>query len=201
MAMEFVRVGYEKDTQAIIIELVVPNVEILENLSRIELLISHDNNEPTFGMMLNVGDRLDPIPPGNFGVIIAPASDDRSIKNVSSAVGLPGRFDHLSPRGNLLKQSASGVVNANLGMSIWIAPQDWTPGNYTIKTRAVQWKHLPTSWQQLATFNYSEKNVSQLKHNSAYGQPPSGFYGKSIFFEVKAEDEIVEVQIPLYPAS
>ncbi len=285
VAMEFVRVSYEKDAQAIVIELVVPNVEIIENLSRLELLISHDNSEPTFGMMLNVGDRLDPIPPGNFGVVIDPASDDRSIKNVSSAAGLPGRFDHLSPRGNLLKQSARGVVNGNLGISIWIAPQDWAPGNYTIKTRAVQWKHLPASWQQLATFNYSEKNVSQLiqnsplvkpvffilpwnrnsrpgdhidsailiryekqpqdegvivkrwagdtaskykyiekekrslklsdlqgglipvepgiyqlKHSSAYGQPPSGFYGKSNFFEIKAEDEIVEVQIPLYPA-
>ncbi len=283
--IEFVRVGYEKGAQAIVTELVIPNIDAVENLSRIELLIYNDKNEAMFGVMLNYGDRLDPIPPGNFGVIIDPTSDDRSIKNVSSAVGLPGRFDHFSPPGTLLKQSARDVIHGNLGISIWIVPQDWAFGKYTIKTRAVKWKHLPSPWQVLATFDYSEKNVSQLiqnsplvkpvffilpwnrnsrpddhidsvtliryekqpqdegvivkrwagdtasqykyvekekralklidfsiglipvgpgiyqlKHSSVNGQPPSGFYGQSNFFEIKADDEIVEVQIPLYPA-
>ena len=284
VAMEFVRAAYEKDAGAIVIELVVPSIDKIENLGRIELLISHGNDKATFGVVLNQGDYCDPIPPGNFGVIIDPASNDRSIKNVASGAGIPGRWDHISPHGTLLKRSVSGVVNGNLGISIWIAPKDWAPGHYVIKTRAVTWKHLPAPWQRLAELDYTGKGVENVvqtaclikpifinisnqavmpfdcvrsmtllryenqpqdegvtvkrwagdtgsqytyvekekqtlklsdlqegliplesgmykfKHNSVRGQPPSGFYGKSNFFEIKAGDEIIEVGIPLYPA-
>jgi len=94
--IEFVGVGYEKDAGAIVAELVVPNIDAIEDLSRIELLICHANNEATFGVMLNRSDRCNPIPPGNFGVIIDPSSDDRSIKNVSSA-GFNVEWDQASP--------------------------------------------------------------------------------------------------------
>jgi len=282
--MEFVRVVYEKDAGAIITEWIVPNIDAIEDLSRIELLICHTNNEARFGMMLNRSDRCDPIPPDTFGVIIDPASDDRSIKNVSSA-GFNVQWDQASPHGTLLKQSTSGVVNGNLGIGVWVAPQDWSPGRYVIKTRAVRRKHSPAPWQELATFDYSGEGVNQVmeniclvkpiffilpwereskpndyissvtliryeeqpqdegvtikrwagdtsgqykyvekekrklnlsdfpggviplepglyqfKHNSVYGQPPSGFYGKSNFFEIKAGEETLDVQIPLNPA-
>ena len=81
--MEFVRVVYEKDAGAIITEWIVPNIDGIEGLGRIELLISQADNGAKFGVMLNRSDRCDPIPPDTFGVIIDPASDDRSIKNVS----------------------------------------------------------------------------------------------------------------------
>ena len=281
--MEFVRVVYEKDEKAIVIEWIVPDIDTIEDMGYIELLISHTDNGTKFGVMLNLSDYCNPIPPGNFGVIIEPCSDDRSIKNVFSTGG-HGRFDHSSPNGILLKQSASGVVNGNLGVSIWIVPQGWNPGHYIIKTRAEQRKHIPTSWQELAEFDYSgagiEKvtqygclikpiflNVSnqevipfehlrsitlinyehrkqnegvatkrwagdtsgqykdiekerrnlkasdfpgglillgpgiyQIQHNSVSGKPPSGFYGKSNFFEIKAGEEIMDVKILLYPA-
>ncbi len=284
---EFVRVVYDKDAKAIVTEWVIPSIDTIENLSRIELLISHVNNGPKFAVMQNRSDRTDPIPPGNFGVIIDPASDDRSIKNVSSAGGIPGRFDYISPHGSLLKQSASGVVNGNLGISIWIAPKNWDPGRYTIKTRVGKRKYKPSPWQKLATFVYSENDVKQvtqnqglvkpifiditnqkplsqnwgvskvtliryerqkqdegvtmkrwagdtsgqykyvekekrkldlvdfpggfiplkpglylIKHNSVRGTSgmTSGFYGKSNFFEVKAESEVIEVRVSLYPA-
>ncbi len=284
VAMEFVRVDYKQGAKALVIDLLVPEVDAIKGLSRIELLISHNNNLAKFGVMLNHGDQCDPIPPGNFGVIINPASDDRSIKNVSSAAGIPGRWDHPSPHGALLKQSVSGVVNGNLGIGIWIAPRDWASGRYSIKTRAVKWKHLPSPWQKLAEFDYTGKGVEKVvenaclikpifidvsnqavmpfdhvrsitliryekqpqdkgvtikrwpgdtgsrykyvekekqklklndlqgglillepgiyefKHNSVSGQPPSGFYGKSNFFEIKPEDEIIEVRISLHPA-
>ena len=282
--MEFVRVGYEKNAGAIVAELVVPDINAIEDLSRIELLICHSNNRAEFGVMLNRSDRCDPIPPDTFGVIIDPASDDRSIKNVSSA-GLDCQWDQASPHGTLLKQSASGVVGGNLGISIWIAPQDWNAGRYVIKTRAVSRKHRQAPWQELATFDYTGEGVKQVmqniclvkpiffirpwknepipldhirsvtltryerqeqnegvsvkrwagdtsgqykfvekekrrlklgdfpdgviplepglyqfNHNSVNGQPPSGFYGKSSFFEIKAGEETVDIQIPLNPA-
>ena len=61
--MEFVRVGYEKDAGAIVAELVVPNIDTIEDLSRIELLISHADNGAKFGVMLNRSNRCNPIPP------------------------------------------------------------------------------------------------------------------------------------------
>ena len=133
--IEFVRVVYEKDAKAIVVEWIVPDIDTIEDIGHIELLISHTNNGARFGVMLNLSDYCNPIPPGNFGVIIDPGSDDRSIKNVSSTGG-PGRFDHTSPHGTLLKQSTSGVANGNLGISICVVPQDWNPGRHIIKTRA-----------------------------------------------------------------
>ena len=282
--MEFVRVVYEKDAGAIIAEWIVPNIDTIENMGRIELLISQVDNGAKFGVMLNRSDRCNPIPPDTFGVIIDPASDDRSIKNVSSA-GFNVQWDQASPHGTLLKQSTSGVVNGNLGIGVWIAPQDWDPGRYVIKTRAVKRKHSPAPWQELATFDYSGEGVNQVmeniclvkpiffigpwereskpndhissvtltryekqpqdegvtikrwagdtsgqhkyvekekrklnlkdfperliplgpgiyqfNHNSVSGQPPSGFYGKSSFFEIKAGEETIDVKIQLYPA-
>ena len=147
--MEFVRVVYEKDVRAIVIELVIPDIDEMEDLSRIELLICHANGEAQFGLLQVRGDYCDPVPPGNFGVIIDPALDNRSIKNVLSA-GPPGRWDYASPHGTILKQSACGVVGGNLGVSIWIAPKDWDPDRYIIKTRAVRRKHRPSPWQELA---------------------------------------------------
>ena len=131
--MEFVRVGYEKEFGAIITGWIVPHIDTIEGLGRIELLISHLDNGAKFGVMLNRSDRCNPIPPDTFGVIIDPASDDRSIKNVSSA-GFNVQWDQASPHGTLLKQSAAGVVGGNLGLSVWIAPQDWNPGRYVIMT-------------------------------------------------------------------
>ena len=282
--MEFVRVDYEKNAGAIVIELIVPDIDEIENLSRIELLICHANGEAQFGLLQVRGDYCDPVPPGNFGVIIDPGIDDRSIKNVLSA-GPLGRWDYASPHGTILKQSACGVVGGNLGVSIWIAPKDWEPGRYIIKTRAVRRKHSPAPWQKLATFDCSGKGVSsvmenrclvkpiffilpwkkeskpnddinsvtlirydkqpqdegvtikrwagdtsgqykyvvkekrelklsdfperviplepglyQFKHNSVTGRPPSGFYGKSNFFQIKPGEETLDVQIPLYMA-
>ena len=281
--MEFVRVVYEQDAKAIVIEWIVPDIDSIADIGHIELLISHADSRAQFGVMLNLSDYCNPIPPGNFGVIIDPGSDDRSIKNVSSPGG-QGRFDHTSPHGILLKQSTSGVVNGNLGISIWVVPQDWNPGRHIIKTRAGQRKHIPTSWQTLAEFDYSgagvekvtqygclikpiflnvsnqetisfeylrsitliryerrkqdegvvikrwagdtsgqykdvekerrdlkssdfsgglillEPGIYQFKHNSVSGKPPSGFYGESNFFEIKMGEEIMDVEILLYPA-
>jgi len=282
--MEFVRVVYEKKIGAIITEWIVPDIDAIGDLGRIELLISQADNGAKFGVMLNRSDQCNPIPPDTFGVIIDPASDDRSIKNVSSA-GFNVQWDQVSPNGTLLKQSAAGVTGGNLGIGVWVAPQDWSPGRYVIKTRAVRRKHSPAAWQKLATFDYSGKGVSsvmqnrclvkliffilpwkkgskpnddinsvtlirydkqpqdegvtmkrwagdtsgqykyvvkekrelkisdfperviplepglyQFKHNSVTGRPPSGFYGKSNFFEIKPGEETLDVQIPLYMA-
>ena len=169
--MEFVRAAYEKSADAFVIELVVPNIDAIKNLSRIELLISDSKDEATFAVMLNHGDRLDPIPPGNFGVVIDPANDDRSIKNVSSAAGIPNRWDQSSPHGTLLKQSVSGEVNGNLGISVWIAPLGWAPGHYTVKTRAVKWNHLPAPWQKLAEFDYTGKGMEKVVQKACLIKP------------------------------
>ena len=61
-------------------EWIVPNIDAIEGLGRIELLIYQADNGAKFGVMLNRSDRCNPIPPDTFGVIIDPASDDRSIK-------------------------------------------------------------------------------------------------------------------------
>ena len=281
--MEFVRVVYEKEFGAIISEWVVPDIHTIEGLGRIELLISQADNGATFGVMLNRSDWCNPIPPDTFGVIIDPASDDRSIKNVSSA-GFNVQWDQASPNGTLLKQSAAGVIGGNLGIGLWIAPRDWNPGRYVIKTRAVKRKHSPAPWQELAEFDYTgagveevtqnlclvkptffnvsdqsimpfdhvgsvvlihyerqkqdkgvvvkswagdasreykyvekkrqemnfrdlsgglmslEPGIYQFKHNSVHGQPPSGFYGESNFFEIKEGEKIIKVKIFLNPA-
>ena len=168
--MEFVRVVYEKDAGAIITEWIVPDIDTIEDMGRIELLISQADNGAKFGVMLNRSDRCNPIPPDTFGVIIDPASDDRSIKKVSSA-GFNVQWDQASPNGTLLKQSASGVVSGNLGISVWIAPQDWNPGRYVIMTRAVRRKHRPASWQRLATFDYSGEGVNQVMQNRCLVKP------------------------------
>ena len=281
--MQFVRAAYEPDAAAIVIEWVVPQIDAVGPLARIELLILDADAKPVFGALQNRSDRCNPIPPDTFGVIIDPASDDRSIKNVSSA-GFNVQWDQASPHGTLLKQSAAGVIGGNLGISVWISPQDWNPGRYVIKTRAVTKDHSPAPWQELAEFDYTGKGVEkvtesrclvkpsffnvsdqsvipfdhvgsvvliryerqkqdkgvvvkrwpgdassqykyvekerqelklsdfsgglmslvpglyQFKHNSVHGQPPSGFYGESNFFEIKAGEEPVDVQILLHPA-
>ncbi len=171
ISMELVRVVYEKDVGAFVIELVVPEVKSIKDLSRIELMIFDSDNKATYALMLNYGDRLDPIPPGNFGVIIDPASDDRSIKNVSGAAGVPGRWDHNSSQGTLLKQSDRGVIGGNLGISVWIAPKDWALGHYVIKTRTVKWKHQPAYWQKLAEFDYTGKGVEKVIENRCMVKP------------------------------
>lgn len=171
VSMELVKVVYEKDAGALVVDLVVPEVKSIKDLSRIEMMISNSDNKPIFAVMLNYGDRLDPIPPGNFGVIIDPSSDDRSIKNVSSATGIPGRWDHIFPKGNLLKQSTRGVINGNLGISVGIAPKDWVLGHYVIKTRVLKWKHQPASWQKLVEFDYTNKGVENVTENRCMVKP------------------------------
>ena len=193
--MEFVRVVYEKDAGAIITEWIVPNIDAIEGLGSVELLISQADNGAKFGVMLNRSDQCNPIPPDTFGVIIDPASDDRSIKNVSSA-GFNVQWDQASPHGTLLKQSAAGVAGGNLGIGVWIAPQDWNPGRYVIKTRTVKRKHSPAPWQELATFDYSGEGVNQVTENICLVKP--------IFFilpwerEAKPNDHISSVTLTRY---
>jgi hypothetical protein len=45
-----------------------------------------------------------------------------------------------------------------------------------------------------------EPGFYQFKHNSVTGQPPSGFYGNSDYFEIKAGEEVVLVQLELNAA-
>jgi len=168
--MEFVRVVYEKEFGAIVIEWVVPGIDTIEDMGRIELLISQADNGATFGVMLNRSDRCNPIPPDTFGVIIDPASDDRSIKNVSSA-GFNVQWDQASPHGTLLKQSAAGVIGGNLGIGVWIAPRDWNPGRYIIKTRAIRKNHSPAPWQELAEFDYTGTGVEEVTQNRCLVKP------------------------------
>lgn len=56
--MELVQLTYEKDASAFVVEWLVPNVNAIKDLSRIELLISNSNQEAIFGVMLNYGDSL-----------------------------------------------------------------------------------------------------------------------------------------------
>lgn len=284
--VEFVQIDYKKHAKALVVNFVVSNVDRVKDLSRVELLISNADDEAVFAVMLNYGDRLDPIPPGGFGVIINPSSDDRSIKNVSDAAGIPARWDHDASNATLLKESSRGVINGNLGISLWIAPKDWAPGHYSIKTRSVSWKHLPAPWEKLTEFDYTGSGIRKViqtaclikpiiinaahqkamsfddigsiilihyekqpqekgvimkrwagdrsgeykyveietrelesvdlqsglislkpgtykfKHNSVSGMSgmTSGYYGESRLFEIKAKDDIIEVEILLYMA-
>ena len=45
-----------------------------------------------------------------------------------------------------------------------------------------------------------ETGIYQIKHNSVFGQPPSGYYGNSQFFEIKVGDKLREIRIVIYPA-
>ena len=45
-----------------------------------------------------------------------------------------------------------------------------------------------------------ESGMYQIKHNSVSGQPPSGYYGKSNYFEIRAGEEPMEVKILLNSA-
>ena len=47
----------------------------------------------------------------------------------------------------------------------WIVPQGWNHGRYIIKARAGQRKHIPTSWQELAEFDYSGAGVENVKQS------------------------------------
>ncbi|MFO7598590.1 MAG: hypothetical protein R6X27_02125, partial [Candidatus Desulfacyla sp.] len=83
--MNFVRALSDPETGAIVIELVVPRIESVGPLARIELLITDRYADALFGAIQVLGNRCDPVPPGAFGVVINPAIEDRSIKNVASA--------------------------------------------------------------------------------------------------------------------
>jgi len=169
--MEFVRAVYEEEAKTIVIEWVVPDIDKVDDLGRIELLFSQPASVPVFGVILNCGDLCDPIPPGDFGVIRNPESNDRSIKNISSAAGLPARWDHPSPKGTLLKESTRDIINGNMGISLWLVPKDWTPGRYEIKVRLVQRKHMPPPWQKLATLDYTGKEAEETEQNQCRVSP------------------------------
>ncbi len=173
--MQFVRANYEPNAAAIVIEWVVPSIDALGPLARIELLILDAHGKPVFGVLQNRSARCNPIPPDTFGVIVDPASDDRSIKNVASA-GFNVQWNQASPYGILLKQSAAGVIGGNLGISVWIAPRDWNPGRYVIKTRAVTRDHSPAPWQELAEFDYTGAGVEKVTESRCLVKP--------IFFNV-----------------
>lgn len=153
--MEFVRAASELAANAIVIEWVVPNVKSVGRLDRMELLILNPDAKPVFGAMQVLGNDCDPVPPGAFGVILDPASEDRSIKNVASA-GQNGQWDQKAPNGTLLKQSASGVVDGNLGIAFWIRPNSWTPGRHLILARAVRKESTPEPWRNLATLDLAD---------------------------------------------
>lgn len=148
--MEFVRAAYEPEAAAIAIEWIVPRVEAVGPLDRLELLILNAKGAAVFGALQNLSDRCDPIPPGAFGVALDPAIDDRSIQNVASA-GQNGQWDQEAPGGTLLKQSVSEVSGGNLGIAFWIAPKNWKPDRYLIAVRAVRKNSRPEPWRHLAT--------------------------------------------------
>jgi hypothetical protein len=148
--MELVRAIQDPETNAIVIEWVVPDVKAVGPLDRLELLILNAKGDAVFGAMQNLADRCNPIPPGGFGVVLDPTSDDRSIKNVASA-GLNGDWDQEAPGGTLLQQSVSGINGGNLGIAFWVAPKDWKPDTYLIAVRAIRKKSRPEPWRTLAT--------------------------------------------------
>lgn len=153
--MKFVRAASEPESNAIAIEWVVPNVKSVGLLDRIELLILDPEAKPVFGAMQVLGNDCDPVPPGAFGVVLDPASEDRSIKNVASA-GQNGRWDQAAKSGTLFKQSVSEVVGGNLGIALWIRPKNWSPGRHLILARAVRKKSAPEPWRNLATLDLAE---------------------------------------------
>ena len=148
--MELVRAEVEPEAKAIAIEWVVPDVKAVGPLDRLELLILNAKGDAVFGAMQNLSDRCDPVPPGGFGVVLDPTSDDRSIKNVASA-GPNGDWDQESPGGTLLQQSVSGINGGNLGIAFWIAPKAWKAETYLIAVRAIRKKSKPEPWRNLAT--------------------------------------------------
>ncbi|MFH0879996.1 MAG: hypothetical protein V2A34_09805 [Lentisphaerota bacterium] len=168
--MEFVRAAYEPEAAAIAIEWVVPHVKAVGPLARLELLILDPKAEPVFGAMQVLGNDCDPVPSGAFGVILDPASEDRSIKNVTSA-GQNGQWDQASRGGTLLRQSVSGVTGGNLGIAFWIAPKDWKPGRHVIQVRAVRKGSRPEPWRTLAAFDYSNAGVEAVVPNRGLVKP------------------------------
>ncbi len=280
--VDFIRIAYEKTADAIVIEFVVPGIEKIKNISRIEMLICNTNDVPVFGLLHVCGNRCAPVPPGSLGVIIDPSSEDREITNIQS-IGPAGSENFVAPGATILEQSSTGTAGGNLGLNIWIAPKDWKPRRYLIKTRIVQRKRTPSIWQKLVEFDYTgagvenilensclinpvftiapqeekvpsdsinsltlirydrqpldevsdhsggetavqyryvetgrrelkgdyfhnglllklERGFYQFKHNSVRGNPPSGFYGESAYFEADPKREIMNVKILLYPA-
>ncbi|MGD9780828.1 MAG: hypothetical protein AB7V14_01605 [Kiritimatiellia bacterium] len=148
--MELVRAAYDPEAGAISIEWIVPNVEAVGPLDRLELLILNAKGKAVLGALQNLSDRCDPIPPGAFGAVLDPACDDRSIKNVASA-GQNGQWDQEAPHGTLLQQSVSGIHAGTLGIAFWIVPKNWKPGTYLIAVRAARKKSAPEPWRNLAT--------------------------------------------------
>ncbi len=69
-----------------------------------------------------------------------------------------------------------------------------------------QYKYVEIEKRKLKLSDFQEGGIPlapgiyQLKHNSVYGQPPSGFYGQSNFFEVNTEKDIDNIQVLLNPA-
>jgi hypothetical protein len=153
--MTFVRAETDPETGAIAIEWIVPNATAVGPLDRLELLILDSQAEALFGAMQVLGNQCDPVPPGAFGVVLDPTSDDRSIKNVASA-GQNGQWDQEAPNGTLLKQSVSGITGGNLGIAFWIEPKEWSPGRHLILARAVRKKGRPEPWRNLATLDIAD---------------------------------------------
>ncbi len=170
--MKFVRAAAEPEVNDIAIEWVVPNVKAVGPLDRLELLILDPDARPVFGAMQVLGNDCAPVPPGAFGVILDPASEDRSIKNVVSA-GQNGQWDQAAKNGTLLKQSVSGVVGGNLSIAFWIAPKEWKPGRHRILARAVRKKSAPEPWRNLATLDIAEDGKTVI---SSWGIVKPIFY-------------------------
>ena len=69
-----------------------------------------------------------------------------------------------------------------------------------------QYKYIEIEKRELRLNNFAggsillKSGIYQIKHVSASGQPPSGYYGKSNIFEIKVGQEPVEIQILLNPA-
>ena len=148
--MELVRAAHEPEAGALAIEWIVPNVEAVGPLDRLELLILNAKGDAVFGALQNLSDRCDPVPPGAFGVVLDPTREDRSIQNVASA-GQNGQWDQETPHGTLLQQSVSGIHAGTLGIAFWIVPKNWKPGTYLIAARAIRKNHPPEPWRNLAT--------------------------------------------------
>lgn len=161
--MKFVRAASEPEAAAIAIEWVVPRIDTVGPLDRLELLILDPDAKPLFGAMQVLGDNCDPVPPGAFGVILDPAKDDRSIRNVASA-GQNGQWDQATTNGTLLKQSVSGVVGGNLGIAFWIVPKQWKPGRHLILARAVRKKSKPEQWRNLATLDLADDGKTVISN-------------------------------------
>jgi hypothetical protein len=159
--MRFVRAESEPEANAIAIEWLVPDADAVGPLNRLELLIIGPDATPVFGAMQVLGNDCDPVPPGAFGVILDPASEDRSIKNVASA-GQNGQWDQEAPGGTLLKQSVSGVVGGNLGIAFWITPKEWKPGRHLILARAVRKRARPEPWRNLATLDLADDGITVI---------------------------------------